>query len=388
MKILLAMSGGVDSSVVAHLLKEQGHEIVGVRFTLWSDPLAPALAQVLPSKCCTTQNISRASSVAKSLGIPLHIVNLEDEFKKNVVDPFLEGHKKGLTPNPCIGCNRTIKFGHLLKLKEELGCEKLVTGHYARVAREELNPVRNELQENPFPPRSRGSPTSASSVLERYLLLEALDKRKDQSYYLYGLTQEQLKSVFFPLGSMLKSEVYALAKHYGIPLPSAYRESQDLCFFPEKTPKEFLKRHLKGLLRPGHIIRRDGTIVGTHEGLPLYTIGQRRGLKIGGLRMPLEVVEKQSDTNRLIVAPKGTETREVLKLLDLNFVSWIPESGAPIPFECRTRSLSSKRKGELFLKKNEASFRFRKPEGLESPGQSLVLYRGEEVVGGGVIVMQ
>lgn len=413
MKILLAMSGGVDSSVVAHLLREQGHDILGVRFTLWSDPLAPALAQVLPSKCCTTQNIARASTVAKSLGIPLHIVNLEDEFKKNVVDPFLEGHKKGLTPNPCIGCNRTIKFGHLLKLKEELGCEKLVTGHYARVAREEMNPPTHSggfrtaatdidarlgnhqpprsgdsqisAPKETHPPRSRGSKTSASSEHVRYLLLEALDKRKDQSYYLYGLSQEQLQSVFFPLGSMLKSEVYALAEHFGIPLPSAYRESQDLCFFPEKTPKAFLKRHLKGILSPGEIIRRDGSVVGTHEGLPLYTIGQRRGLKIGGLAVPLEVVEKQNDTNRLIVAPKGTETREVIELSDLKFVSWIPESGIPVPFECRTRSLSPRRKGELFLQKNNASFRFLKPEGLESPGQSLVLYRGEEVVGGGVI---
>jgi hypothetical protein len=138
MKILLAMSGGVDSSVVAHLLKEQGHDVIGVRFTLWTDPLAPALAQVLPSKCCTTQNISRASAVAKELGIPLKIVNLEDEFKKSVVDPYLASHLKGETPNPCIGCNRNIKFGKLLQLAEELGCEKLATGHYARLAVERL----------------------------------------------------------------------------------------------------------------------------------------------------------------------------------------------------------------------------------------------------------
>jgi len=298
MKILLAMSGGVDSSVVAHLLKEEGHDVIGVRFTLWTDPLAPALAQVLPSKCCTTQNITRASNVAKKLGIPLHVIDLEQEFKEQVVDPYLEAHRKGLTPNPCIGCNRTIKFGKLLQLAEDLGCEKLATGHYARTATE-----KNSAGE------------------ERYLLLEAVDKKKDQSYYLYGMTQDQLQKSLFPLGSMLKSEVYDLAKHFGIPLPSAYRESQDLCFFPEKTPEEFLKRHLSSALKHGEIVRRDGTIVGTHHGLPLYTVGQRRGLGIGGLKVPLEVIEKDVVHNRLLVSDKGSELRMSVELCDLQFVS-------------------------------------------------------------------
>lgn len=362
MKILVAMSGGVDSSVVAHLLRDQGHELIGVRFSLWIDPLAPALAQVLPSKCCTTQNISRASTVAKKLDMPLHIINLEQEFKELVVDPFLESHRDGVTPNPCIGCNKTIKFGKLITLMRELGCEKLATGHYARTANEAL-----------------------SDGTTRTLLLEAVDKRKDQSYYLYGLDQKALGSVMFPLGSMRKDEVYTLAKHYDLPLSDSYRESQDLCFFPEKTPQEFLKRHLGTEMKRGSIVRRDGTVVGTHEGLPLYTVGQRRGLKIGGLKIPLEVVAKNTSTNELVVSPKGQESCTRVELADLHFVSWKPEENTETEFECKTRSLSARVRGSLLLKNKSATFHFESPVPMQPSGQSLVLYRGEEIVGGGVM---
>ncbi len=362
MRILVAMSGGVDSSVVAHLLREQGHELIGVRFSLWIDPLAPALAQILPSKCCTTQNIARASSVAKKLGIPLRVIDLEQEFKSLVVDPFLEAHRNGLTPNPCIGCNRTIKFGKLLSLMKELGCDYLATGHYARTASEKL--VDGTV---------------------RTVLLEAVDTRKDQSYYLYGLSQEQLSSVLFPLGGMQKTDVYALAKHFGLPLPDGYRESQDLCFFPEKTPKEFLKRHLQTAMTSGTIIRRDGTVVGTHQGLPLYTIGQRRGLGIGGLRVPLEVVEKDAGRNQLIVAEQGIETCSRVRLTDLRFVSWRPPENETTSFDCQTRSLSKRLHGSLRIKEDDAIFTFDSPVPVQPAGQSLVLYRGEEVVGGGVM---
>ncbi|MDD4319809.1 MAG: tRNA 2-thiouridine(34) synthase MnmA [Candidatus Peribacteraceae bacterium] len=363
MKVLIAMSGGIDSSVVAHLLKEQGHEIVGVRFTLWSDPLAPALAQLLPSKCCDTQSAVRCAAVAKEIGIPLHIVNLEKEFKEIVVERFLDDYRSGLTPNPCIGCNRQIKFGKLMELASEYGCDKLATGHYARVAQEKM-----------------------PDGTERFLLLEATDVEKDQSYYIHDLSQTQLRRVLFPLGAMHKRDVFALAKRYGIPFDEHYRESQDLCFFPEKSPHAFIKRHLKNTLQPGTIVRRDGTVVGKHEGLPLYTLGQRRGLKIGGLKIPLEVVAKDVAGNRLIVAEKDAEKTTSVRVRDLSWVSWQPPEGDDTPFDCRTRSLSPRHAGRFRLEGTAGTFTFDTPVPPQSPGQSLVLYRGDEVIGGGIIV--
>jgi tRNA-specific 2-thiouridylase len=361
MKILVALSGGIDSSVVAHLLAEQGHELIGVRFTLWMDPLAPPLAQVLPSKCCNAQTASRTKHVAQSLGMPLHILDLEEEFKREVVDPFLDAHRRGLTPNPCIGCNRTVKFGRLLELADELGCEKLATGHYARLASETL---------------ADGS--------KRTLLLEATDAAKDQSYYLYGLSQHQLERVCFPLGGLQKHDVFSLAQRFGVPFDvTTYRESQDLCFFPEKSVEPFLQRHLQDAITPGPIIRRDGTVVGTHRGLPLYTVGQRSGLGIGGLSIPLEVVQKNSATNTLVVADRHSERSTDVILDDMRWVSWEPQEDAT--FDCRVRSLSARLPGRLVREERHHRFIFSTPQPPPAPGQSLVLYRGEEIVGGGVI---
>ncbi len=361
MKILVALSGGIDSSVVAHLLTQQGHTLVGVRFTLWSDPLAPAIARILPSKCCNAQTAMRARSVAEALGIPYHIVDLAGEFKHQVVDPYLDAHRAGLTPNPCINCNRTVKFGKLIELMHEYGCERLATGHYARVAREET---------------ADGG---------RYVLLEAIDTPKDQSYYLYGLTQEQLRCAMFPLGGMRKEEVFALAKEFSVPHDELYQESQDLCFFPEKTPQEFLKRHIADAMTPGPIERRDGTVVGTHRGLPLYTPGQRKGLGIGGLKIPLEVIAKDAGRNALIVAEQHAERSTVVRLREIRWVSWQPKENEAVRFECRTRSLSRKLRGQLTFNGNQGRFTFDDPQPPLAPGQSLVLYRGQEVVGGGVL---
>lgn len=362
MRILVALSGGIDSSVVAHLLQREGHELIGVRFTLWSDPLAPALAEILPSKCCNAETAARAKSVAQKLNIPLHILSLEDEFKKNVVDPFLEGYARGLSPNPCIGCNRTLKFGSLLRLADSLGCEKLATGHYARVETETLEGDRT-----------------------RYVLREAHDGSKDQSYYLYGLDEGVLARLLFPLGTMHKKDVYNLAREFGVPLSEYYRESQDLCFFPEKTPRAFLKRHLTSSMKSGPIVKKDGKQVGTHSGLPLYTIGQRRGLGVGGLRIPLEVVEKDVSRNALIVDEKGATTVHEITLNELRFISSVPEPNIAHPFECRVRSLGTRFKGTLTHSGETGLFRFAQPIAPQASGQSLVMYRGDEVIGGGVM---
>lgn len=362
MRILVALSGGIDSSVVAHLLAEQGHELIGVRFTLWTDPIAPPLAQILPSKCCNAQTAARSAAVARQLGIPLHIIDLEDAFKAEVIDPFLEGYLQGRTPNPCIGCNRTIKFGKLLEVAEAHSCEALATGHYARIARRALGNGRHS-----------------------YGLLEALDRTKDQSYYLYGLSQKQLSRCLFPLGNRKKSDVYILARRYNVPLDDHYRESQDLCFFPEKTPRAFLRRHLPNAIVPGAIVHRDGHIVGTHQGIPLYTIGQRKGLGIGGLRVPLEVIAKDVSRNQLIVAEQHTELIRSVGVHELHWIAATPPKNGEMALECRVRSLSPRLRGTLSFKDSLGVFVFEEPISPQAQDQALVLYHGEEVLGGAFI---
>ncbi|MCF7844529.1 MAG: tRNA 2-thiouridine(34) synthase MnmA [Kiritimatiellales bacterium] len=359
MKVLLAMSGGIDSSVIAYLLKEQGHDLVGVRFALWSDPLAPAEAQLLSNKCCDAQTGARAKYIADDLDFPLHNIDLSETFKREVVDYYLDGCKQGVTPNPCIQCNKHIRFKALLDLMDDFECEKLATGHYARIEKE--------------------------SKTDRYKLLEGIDQTKEQSYFLYGLAQDELARTIFPLGSMLKEDVYELAKKYNIPLDEkTYRESQNLCFFPEKTPKEFLKRYLSKTMKTGKIVKRDGTVIGEHKGLPLYTIGQRR-IGVGGLSETLEVVDKNPESNELIVAQAEGEKLNKIVVQDLHWISQAPPENEEIPFDARTRSLSKKEGGKFKYKGNTGTFVFKEPRDPLSPGQSLVLYKGEEVIGGGIM---
>lgn len=335
-----------------------------MRFTLWTDPLAPALADVLPSKCCNAQTAARAAYVARQLDIPYHILDLSEAFKADVVDPYLEAHLSGETPNPCIRCNRTMKFGRLLDLMKQEGCERLATGHYARTAIETL-----------------------PSGQEQILLLQAIDPGKDQSYYLYGLTQAQLAVSLFPLGSLTKHHVRALAEEFQIPYEAdTYRESQDLCFFPEKTPQAFLQRHLAAALSPGPIVRRhDGVVLGQHRGLPLYTVGQRRGLGVGGLRLPLEVVAKEPASGTLWVEERGCTTVDAVTLREVHWVTTAPDLTQSFPCEARVRSLSTRLPGTVKQVGSSTIFVLQSPQPPQAAGQHLVLYRGDEVLGGGVM---
>ena len=355
------MSGGVDSSVAAHLLTAQGHDVIGMMMKLWTDPLAPQELRGNPKSCCSVEHIQRARSVCQSLGIPFYVVDAEEAFRSVVIESFLRDHEKGETPNPCILCNKEIKFGFLLRKAEELNCDHIATGHYVRIAEEK----------------------DMDSCI-RYLLLEGIDNSKDQSYFLYTLTQERLQKIIFPLGNMYKEDVYALAQNFGIPIPESYRETQDVCFYPEKTKDAFLRRYLKEMAE-GDICTEEGTKIGRHKGLPLYTIGQRKGLGIGGLTIPLHVTRKDPETNTVYVAESGKDLGSTVFAHSLSWTSWSPREKQKSRFLGKVHSTAQKKPGTLEYGGSTAEFMFDEPQRGISPGQALVLYRGEEVVGGGTI---
>lgn len=354
MKVLVALSGGVDSSVVACLMHQAGHEVIGVMMKLWSDPLPTTMRRALPQKCCSVEHIQRARQVCAMLDIPFYVVNLEDEFKKDIVDPWLEGYQRGTTPNPCIQCNRLIKFGKLLEKADELGCDMIATGHYVQTK-------------------------TVDGMIE---LHQAVDETRDQSYYLYTLNQVTLKRCLFPLGDKLKSEVFELAKQFEVPIPDTYRESEDLCFYPEREPGDFLRRYLD--METGDIVNEEsGETVGTHQGLPLYTIGQRKGLNIGGLKIPLHVTKKDVGNNTLYVKEAG---KDLESNLVANNIHWIAGTLPDMTgVTARISSLGEKRTGSFVASDDHLECTFIEPVRGIAPGQSVVLYKGNQVLGGGII---
>jgi len=360
MRVLVAMSGGVDSSVVACLLKEQGYDVIGVRFQLWQDPLAPAIAKVLPTKCCDAQTLARARTVCKQLNIPLHTLDLAEEFKCAVVNPFIAAYRSGRTPNPCVLCNRSFKFKHLLTLAKKLKCDRMATGHYARIVRKKNN----------------------------FALLEATDSSKDQSYFLARLTQKELSQTLLPLGTKTKRETFALAKKFKIPLdPVSYKESQDLCFIPEKSPALFLRRYITDA-KPGPIKTLDGKTVGKHEGLPFYTIGQRRGLKIGGQERSVYVVSIDQKNNTIFVASSRALLSTNVHVRSLVFPRVTPKPHKTVTLSARIRARSEKECGTFTFWRSTGLFTFNHPVRAATPGQALVLYRGQEIIGCGLIATE
>ncbi len=383
-RVVVAMSGGVDSSVAAALLVQQGYDVIGIHLNFWTDPNVEELAQNIPqNKCCTLGGLEDARSVAGILGIPFYVMNVEEDFKKNVVDTFLSDHANGRTPNPCVECNRTIKFGRLIERAKELGAEFVASGHYARV-------VDVVADSGPGQHKTRRA------------LLAAVDTKKDQSYFLYHLGQEKLKHVMFPIGEFTsKAEIYKLADSFGLRRVSEKPQSQGLCFFSESSPKFFLKRYLDSKhFMPGPIEAVDGRVLGQHKGLPLYTIGQRSGLGIGGVKgepegEPWFVVRADPDRNVLIVGREKDIMEYSVTVTDCTFVSGIAPT-EPIEVLLRVRH-----RGELvpatltpltsIVGLSVASsltycLKTKAPIKGVAPGQAAVFYQGEEVLGGGVIV--
>jgi tRNA-specific 2-thiouridylase len=372
-KIMVAMSGGVDSSLVAALLHEAGHTVTGVTMHLW-DGDDERLAESL---CCSQEMTESARRVCAQLDIPYYVFNYQQEFRRYVIEYFLKGYTQGQTPNPCLECNREIKFRALMTRAQALGFDYVATGHYARIRKHDHRPkTEDERAVDQHHPSFVPHPAS-------FELLRALDNDKDQSYMLHMLQQADLARLMFPLGEYAKPEVRAMAAERG--LASADRpESQDICFVPGGDYRNLLREERADSLRPGPIVDLAGRELGRHQGLPLYTIGQRRGLGIAAAQ-PLYVTALDAARNAVVVGPQESLDRCALDATQVTFVS----SGWPdAPFDCLAQIRSHAAPIEAHVTPNafgHIHVEFAQPQRAISPGQAVVLYDGDVVLGGGRI---
>lgn len=355
MRVAVAMSGGVDSSVACLLLKQQGYDVVGLTMKLLPNPPPDDT----PRPCCTLEMAEDAAGVCRSLGIPHYTLNLVDEFEKDVILPFVRGYSSARTPNPCLECNRIMKFGHLLRRAREIDCERVATGHYARVER-----------------RSDG----------RFLLYRGIDPSKDQSYALYALTQDELAHSMFPLGGLTKEEVRRIAKEAGLKT-AGKPESQEICFV-NASYREFLAERGVGS-EPGPIVDTSGRVVGRHMGLPFYTVGQRKGLGVA-VGEPVYVVRLDPRRNAVIVGKKSEAYSGGCLVENLNMIASERLSG-PVRGTCMVRYRGNEVEAvmEPIQRTPEsldaAAVRFASPQFAVTPGQAAVLYQGDMVYAGGTI---
>ena len=377
-RVVVAMSGGVDSSVAAALLKKQGFDVVGVFMKFWHDRHSLGGVGNGENRCCSIKSEKLARLVAKQLEIPFYVLNVEKEFKKSVVDYFLEEYKKGNTPNPCVVCNKEIKFGFLIKKALSLGAEFLATGHYARLATKYEKGTNIRKKE--------------------FKLLKGKDKNKDQSYFLWQLNQKQLNHILFPVGEYTKSEVRKLAKKFKLPTAQT-PESQEVCFV-QNTTNDFLRKYFQPKAgQPeaektiGDIVDMNNKIIGKHDGLYFFTIGQRKGIEVQ--QGPYFVVDKDIKKNILIVSKdqKDLEKKELIA----GDVNWIAKQKLPVSAEIKIRYKSDFAKAKIFeLGNKKIKIVFVKPQKAITPGQSAVFYapvrslqakegKGGQLLGGGVI---
>jgi len=365
-KIAVAMSGGVDSSVAAALLKKQGYDVMGVFMRFWSEPPQGELElDEFANRCCSVEAEKMARNVCEKIGLPFYILNIAQEFKKAVVDYFLSELKKGATPNPCVVCNKEIKFKLLMEKAEGLGADFIATGHYARVKRETKNQK----------PKTKNY---------EYYLLKAKDKSKDQSYFLYNLTQSQLAKYLFPVGDYLKTDARKKAKKLDLPVWNR-PESQEICFISDNNIRRFISEHLD--LAPGKIIDTAGKVLGRHSGLPLFTIGQRHGLNIGG-GAPYYAVKMDYKTQELIVTSDPEDKLLYRGNLVAEKVNWISGRGPQKSIKCQATIRYRHKMEEAIVKplgKGKYEVSFERPQRAVTSGQSAVFYKGNEVLGGGII---
>ena len=367
MKIAVAMSGGVDSSAAAAILKAEGHDLVGFSMQLWNQRRGISVDEhgdPLPSRCCSLDDVYDARRVAEELGFPFYVLNLERDFERDVVGPFITSYLEGETPIPCVACNSRLKFASLDRLAASLGCDKVATGHYARV----------EFDEQ----------------AKRHRLFRGRNLQKDQSYFLWELTQEQLSRSLFPLGEMSKPEVreVARASHLAV---AEKAESQEICFVPDGDYAGFIDRYLEAegeterLPVAGEIVNTQGERVGQHQGIHRYTVGQRRGLRISNER-PLYVVSIDSARNRVVVGEQDELLSDEFTAAGVNWISF-EEPQEEVRAEVRVRYRHEPAPATISpLPNTRARIKFDEPQRAITPGQATVFYHGDEVVGGGWIV--
>lgn len=371
-RVIVAMSGGVDSSVAAAILKDQGYDVVGLFMKLWAEPSDHPKDNI----CCSVEAATAARAVAKKLDIPFYVVNFAEEFKKAVVDNYIQEYENGRTPNPCVICNRDIKGQLLFQKMKELGGEYLATGHYARIKKLTVDSSQFTEEESSDRLTVNGKQT--------YHLYQGKDKNKDQTYFLWTLTQEHLAHLLFPVGDLTKPEVRKLASKYKLPTAER-RESQGICFIPDRDVSGFLMRHAKKLTKPGPIQNIAGNIIGQHEGLINYTIGQRERLGLGGPRA-YYVVKLDVKGNTLVVGDEKDLYQKELIVTNLNFINKdIRNKIQEKNIKARIRYRHPIEPCRIKLKNNIAEVIFKKPQRAITPGQSIVFYKEEEVLGGGVI---
>ncbi len=353
-KALIAMSGGVDSSAAALLMQKAGFECVGATMKLRENS-----GDFTEKSCCTADDAEDAGNVCAKLGIPFYVFNFVDEFREKVIAQFVHSYEIAETPNPCIECNRWLKFGKLFERADALMCDVIVTGHYARVEFDEQS--------------------------GRWLLKKALNEAKDQSYVLYFLTQEQLARTRFPLGEFSdKEQVRALAKESGL-LNASKHESQDICFVPDGNYAAFIENFSGKKYPDGDFVMSDGRVLGRHRGLIRYTIGQRKGLGIS-YSEPLFVLEKSTSDNTVKLGTEKELFSKELIARDFNWITYDTPPERPIKVTARTRYHSKEAEAEAFSNPDgTVTVRFSEPQRAISAGQAVVLYDGDTVVGGGVI---
>lgn len=353
-KVLIAMSGGVDSSVAALLMKEQGFQCMGVTMKLFQNEEVGVPRE---RGCCSLEDVEDARSVAHALGFPYYVFNFSAQFGTFVIDRFIADYENGRTPNPCIDCNRFLKFDALFRRAKELGCQYVVTGHYAQIEYDE----------------ARG----------RYLLKKAADPNKDQSYVLYSMTQEQLAHIRFPLGGMQKPEVRALAEAHGF-INAKKRDSQDICFVQTGSYADFIEGYTGKTYPPGDFIDREGRVLGQHKGIIRYTVGQRKGLGLS-FPEPMYVAAVDPKSNTVTLAPESALYTDTLTAKDINLIA-VERLEGPVRLKAKVR-YRQREQWATVTQEDEDTLKivFDEPQRAVTAGQSVVLYDGDIVFGGGTI---